>query len=126
VLFMKSELPYPLLVKGGTLIVFHLNPAMKEGRIPIYITFYVFVLLLFSSFPLRFNLVRESVWHQVISVPLDRSCRGSNLNLPYRIQRQSPLNQLTIDMSLSFFLLFLRPFFSLLTFFLQSISGPVP
>jgi hypothetical protein len=51
---------------------------------------------LFFVFHDQFNLVRGQFWHQVVSALSRLQLRGSNCGPPYQVQRQSPLNQLTI------------------------------
>jgi hypothetical protein len=54
----------------------------------------------FSQFFFTFttSLIRSGgqFWHQVVLDHPDCSCGGSNCGPSYQIQRQSPLNQLTI------------------------------
>jgi hypothetical protein len=51
----------------------------------------------FFAFTTSLTWFGDLFWHQMVTAPSQLQLRGSNSGSPYQIQRQLPLNQLTID-----------------------------
>jgi hypothetical protein len=86
----------PSNIKSLYIVIF----SFYKGSLYIVIEHVNFIFLIFTTSLIWFG---SQFWYHVVSAPSDRSCEGSDCGPPYQVQRQSPLNQLTIISLTSFY-----------------------